>query len=242
VTGISPIGIITGLEREARCLTPPAMSLADCDGSLVPPVLYAAVGGNAAQIRQSIQLMVDLGCRGILSFGIAAGLDRILKPGDLVLAGTVELPTGDLIRTNAAWRQQLRQMAKIERIKVEQGPVIGLDDVISSSLEKVRLHAATAAMAADMESHIVAFEARKHGLPFMVVRAIADPFDHEVPWVAWDALTPTGKPKVGQVLGRLALRPYQLPALIRIALDSRKAMKGLEALGSLDGGRFGFIG
>ena len=236
------IGIITGLRREAACLSPAAVWLDDvAQHDSLPPVIVASVGGRAAGVRDAVRRMKDIGCQGIVSFGIAAGLDRVAASGDLVIGATVELPTGDLIKADSEWRAQLRQMLKIDMIPASQGPILGLDDVVGSSLGKVRLHATTAAMAADMESHIVALEAKQAELPFLVVRAIADGFDRDLPSAAYDALSPDGRPLIGRVLLRLLFRPHQLPALIRVARDTSKAMKTLEKVGSLDGGRFGFL-
>ena len=237
------IGIITGLRREAECLQPAAVWLADvAKHDQLPPVIVAAVGGRAAGVRAAVRQMKDLGCQGIVSFGIAAGLDRVAASGDLVIGATVELPTGDLIKTDTQWRAQLRQMLKIDKIPAAQGPVLGLDEVVGTSLGKVRLHATTAAVAADMESHVVALEAKQAQLPFLVVRAIADGFDRDLPTAAYDALSPEGRPLIGRVLLRLLVRPHQLPALIRVARDTSKAMRTLATVGALDGGRFGFSG
>ncbi|MEO0392227.1 MAG: hypothetical protein AAF213_03150 [Pseudomonadota bacterium] len=236
------IGIITGLRREAECLSPRAVWLDEvAQHDQVPPVIVASVGGRAAGVRQAVRQMAHLGCKGIVSFGIAAGLDRVAVPGDLVLGATVELPTGDLLKSNGPWRTQLRHMLKIDKIPAAQGPILGVDEVITSSLGKIRLHAISAAIAADMESHVVALEAKNAQLPFLVVRAVADPFDRAIPSAAYDALGADGRPLIGRVLRRLLVRPHQLPGLIGVARDTSKAMKALKTVGSLDGGRFGFL-
>jgi hypothetical protein len=41
---------------------------------------------------------------------------------------------------------------------------------------------------------------------------------------------PDGEPDVGAVLAALAWRPWELPALIRVALEAEVAFKALEVL------------
>ncbi|MBV6632447.1 MAG: hypothetical protein KI792_05350 [Alphaproteobacteria bacterium] len=236
------IGVITGLLREADCLSNPSPGrLAEDEHLAEDGVIVASVGGDAKRIKTVIQQLVALGCGGLVSFGIAAGLDRGLEPGDLIAAGTVQLPTGDLIKTNSAWRKRLWNKAKEAEIKLIQGPIVGVEHIVDDPQGKMRLNAATAAIAADMESHIIAYEAMRAGLPFIVVRAIADPHNRVIPPAAWNALTPYGDERVGPVLLGLLRRPHNLPALIQLAGDTKTAISSLAKIGSLDGGMFGFL-
>ncbi len=78
-----------------------------------------------------------------------------------------------------------------------------------------------------MESHIVARIAARHGLPFAVLRVVADPLDHNLPPAALVAMRPDGTTDVGACLRSLARQPGQLPALVRVAFDTRRAMAAL---------------
>ncbi len=78
-----------------------------------------------------------------------------------------------------------------------------------------------------MESHIVAQLATEHGLPFAVLRVIADPSTLSLPPAAVNGLKPDGSPNIPAVLKSLATQPSQLWDIIRIAGATRRAMKGL---------------
>jgi adenosylhomocysteine nucleosidase len=87
----------------------------------------------------------------------------------------------------------------------------------------------------DMESHVVAAVAAAAGLPFLVIRAIADPAGRALPAAALAGLSPDGGTRPWTVLLALARSPGQLIALIRLAGDSAA---GIAALGRV-GGRLG---
>lgn len=232
------LGVITGMVSEAECLADRVM----IDPPMRPEsggLVALPVGGDARRLKAVMRQLIEWRCDGILSFGIAAGLDRVMQPGELLLAPTVELPTGDLIPVSRDWRKRLRDLLKQADIRYVQGPLVGVDQVVADPEAKMRLHAVTAAMAADMESHIVAYEARQAGIPFVVLRAIADPSDRGVPAIAADALTPEGEPRTGLVLRRLIGRPDMLPGLLRIASDTRRALRTLRRVGQLDEGWLG---
>ena len=69
--------------------------------------------------------------------------------------------------------------------------------------------------------------ARAHNLPFIVFRAIADTAQDDLPEAALVGLNEEGRPAIGAVLRSLLKRPWQLPALIRVALRSRAALAAL---------------
>ena len=60
----------------------------------------------AARGRGAQQLAAK-GARAIISFGPAVGLAPALRPGDLVIAECVVLPSGETIATDRAWRTRL---------------------------------------------------------------------------------------------------------------------------------------
>jgi hypothetical protein len=118
--------------------------------------------------------------------------------------------------------------------------IAGVDRPLTGTTEKRALHAATGAAAADMESHIVARLAGEHGLPFAVLRAVADPAERTVPPAALLGMRPDGSVKIGAVLGSLAKSPGQLPALLRVAADTRRALAALLRCHDLLGPGLGF--
>jgi adenosylhomocysteine nucleosidase len=93
----------------------------------------------------------------------------------------------------------------------------------------------------DMESHAVATVAVAAALPFLVIRAIADPAGRALPPAALAGLSPTGEARPWAVLAALARRPGQLIALIRLIGDSAAGFAALGRAGSRLGPRLAFV-
>ena len=110
----------------------------------------------------------------------------------------------------------------------DSSPLMGVDSPLIHPGDKVQLHSTTGAVAADMESHIVARLAVRAGRPFAVLRVIADPAERGLPPAAVIGMKPGGGVNVIGVLASLLRNPRQLPVLARVATDVRTAMQVLS--------------
>jgi hypothetical protein len=96
-----------------------------------------------------------------------------------------------------------------------------------------------------MESHIAARAALAHGVPFAAVRCVSDGATRSLPLAAQAGFG--ADPDIGAVLRALARRPWELPALIRTALEAEAGFRALvnarhllgPGLGRLDLGQLG---
>jgi adenosylhomocysteine nucleosidase len=205
---VRTIGVVTGSRAEARCLRAIA-------GRVV------CSGADAGRARgESERLAGEV--EGLVSFGLAGALAPDLRAGELLLPGEVIAPDGRRIATDPAWRARLAGLAD-----GRSDPLLGSDALIESAAVKTALHRASGALALDMESHAVALAARAAGLPFVVIRAIADPADRALPAAARVALDAEGRVRMLAVLAGLLRRPRDLPALLRLA---RQGAAGLRTL------------
>ncbi len=91
-----------------------------------------------------------------------------------------------------------------------------------------------------MESHVAARVAAEHGLPFFALRAIADPLARTLPPATLIAMRPDGGIDLHAVMRSVAHRPRQLPQLMRIGLDARRALGALARGRRLLGDRLGY--
>lgn len=172
-------------------------------------------GGSAARLAALLDgLPPDVS--GVLSFGIAGGLAPEARTGEVVLGGT--LHAGRLFAPDAAWTAALAA-----RTGARVVPFAASDTLLADAEAKRALHVATNAHAVDMESGAVARFAVARGLPFAVLRAVADGPEDALPQAAHNALTPDGRPALWPVLTGLARRPWELPALIRLGRASARA-------------------
>jgi adenosylhomocysteine nucleosidase len=106
--------------------------------------------------------------------------------------------------------------------------LLGQDRPLSNAADKAARFAASGALAVDMESLGVARAAEAAGLPFLVVRAVADPAGRSLPRAALKAIGPDGRLKLVSALAAMYLRPWEGPALVRLAYETRLAFDTLE--------------
>ena len=99
--------------------------------------------------------------------------------------------------------------------------------MIATQADKYRAWQETGALAVDLESVVVARAAAALGIPFLVLRAIADTATRELPPAALVPLRSNGKPMIGQVLASVLRRPQQLPSLLAVAREARQALAAL---------------
>ncbi len=213
------------MRREARVL-----------GRLSRDLLVGCAGADAARAGLLARRLVEQGVAGLVSFGLAGGLDPALPSGTLLLPSLVMLPDGRALATDPAWRQRAAALLPEAR----SSALAGSDRALVSVADKAALRGASGAGAVDMESHAVAAAAVAAGLPFLVIRAIADPAGRALPKAALAGLSPDGGSRPGAVLLALVRRPDQLIGLIRLISDSAAAFAALGRVGGRLGPRLAF--
>jgi adenosylhomocysteine nucleosidase len=185
-----------------------------------------AAGGDAGRTDTAIAGVLAQGASALLSFGIAGGLDPGLVSGSIVLPLAVRDAAGARMPVDRGWHGAVAGALAALGIAVTTGDVLGADSIVASP-ERKRLLFDRGAVIADLESHRVARAAAAAGVPFLVLRAVADPARRTVPPAARVGLDGEGHAALGAVLGSLLRQPAQLPALLRIAGDTRAALRAL---------------
>ena len=215
------IVVVAGLAFEAR--------LAAATGARV-------CHGRGAILRTALARAVGEDCAGIISFGIAGGLDPRLVAGAPVVASAV-IDGEDAFATDRRWTSRLLAIFP----DAHHVPILGVEEPIAEPAAKATAFVRTGAAVVDTESHLVAAAARRIGIPFAVVRVVADPADRLVPKCALDAMRPDGSADALGVLRASARRPAVLPHLLAIARDVWLARSALLRVRRLLDARFGFI-
>lgn len=214
---VTRVGVVTGMMAEARCLPR--------HGSGSSHIVLCS-GGDAGQAAECARRLLAEGAEGLLSFGLAGGLDPTLRPGAVIFAEHVIGPDGDHWPVDSTWRDAILAVSGADALVT--GDVVGSDKPLRSVSEKANLFAKTDARAVDMESHAVAREADELGAPFVVLRVVADAATRALPRSALAGLGPDGRLRPGAVLGQLALRPWELAALLALACDTNLALRALR--------------
>ena len=193
-----------GLERERRIVSGPGVE---------------AIAGGGDRMRLEALLNERAAhAHGIISIGIAGGLAPGLRPGNWMLANSVNGTP-----TDTAWTERLA--ARLP--EATRGLLIGVDAVVASSTEKAELHRTTGALAVDMESHVAIRVAQRHHLPFAAARVVCDPVHHSLPHAARVAMKPDGRADFLAVMRSLLAHPAQLPVLIRTGREAGQAFGSL---------------
>lgn len=214
--------VVVGMAFEARI----------AEGLGVPIVC----GGDGHNLAASLTRAMAAGCGGLISFGVAGGLAPDLKPGTCVVGSTI-LDGDERRQTDMRWAQRLMRIIP----GAVYGPIIGVREPIADATDKHALHAQTGALAVDMESHVVARTAARHGVPVAAIRVVVDPAQRTIPRSALAGTRPDGTIDPLSVMRSLLRYPGDLVALIRMSLDARAARATLVRGSALLGPGLGLL-
>lgn len=207
----APVAVVavSGLAREARIASGPG-------------VRAIVAAGDSRRLAHLLEREELRGLRGVISFGIAGGLSEDIGAGSWLIGDAV-VAGGTRWLCDRAWSDALA--ARLPGAIAAD--LAGVDALTMGPAAKRTLQRATGAAAVDMESHVAAAFAAKHGLPFAAFRVVADSARRSLPPVAAVALAQDGAVKHSAVLRSLARTPTQIPLVMRTAVDARRAFAAL---------------
>lgn len=211
-----PVLIVTGLKQEARIAAGPGLTVI-CSSS------------NPVQLREMMTSFDPASIRGIVSFGVAGGLNPALRSGDIVIASEI-VAAEKRWATASTLSDMLISVPVKGRRSVVNGILAGVEEVVLGQVGKAALRSSTGADAVDMESHIAARYAESHGLPFAALRVISDPAHRALPQLAANALKPNGDVDIWKVVRGIARQPSEIRALVHSGRDFNRALRGLRTM------------
>jgi adenosylhomocysteine nucleosidase len=182
-------------------------------------VLLTGMGGeNAARAISSLPRDIYDVC---ISSGLAGALHAALKPGEVVVARTVETLDQECQAASDAGLVELavRSGAKAVDVSLTSRRIVG------SAEEKEALGHQGAIV--EMESAHILAAATRGQLPCVEVRAISDAADRDLPVDFARILDSHGHLKMSGLLKEVGLSPYRIPLLLQFGRQSRAAGKSL---------------
>ena len=182
-------------------------------------VLLTGIGTTSAvNAMASIPLAAHDVC---ISTGLAGALRDDLHPGDVVIAGGANT-FDDAV--SASSDDSLRELA----ISLAAKPVeisFTSDKIVPSALAKDEIRERGSIV--EMESAHILAAADRVQVPAVLVRAISDAADEDLPVDFARILDSRGHLKVGGLLKEVGLNPHRIPLLIQFGRQSRSAAKSL---------------
>lgn len=217
---VTRIGFITGIQKEAAILKKNS-------GTQKSDIKCA--GANSKRAYNLASNLAQGGSEMLISFGVAGALDPSLNPGDLIIPDQIiGLNNG---AKNTSKDHLIFHLGSC--LDYRNGSLLGSEKLVTTAAEKLSLYKTTGAVAVDMESLSVATAACDHGLPFLVIRAISDTADQDLPSVTFKAIDEQGYSQLGAIIFELSKKPNELPGLIRLARNSTKALDTLRSVAAL---------
>lgn len=174
----------------------------------------------------------------VIGTGVAGALSRGLRPGDIVVANRVLKSREDSAHPEHVLEIGPEELEHCEHVLREAGlsfstgAILTTGRVVPDATAKRLAKEQSGAIAVDMESAGIAYEAASRGIPFVVVRTVMDSVEDEV--FAAEVADEQGRVKALAATNYLVRNPGALMKLPRmlfnLTLAARSLADAIEAL------------
>jgi len=223
------------MSAEARSLTRQAIVYGQSFQLPEGPLIQVSGVGSSKARRAALNLL-EKGARALASWGSAGGLSVTLSPGALIIPQKILAANGATYPADFEWHNRLRERLTAH-VDLHTGLLAESSAILKAASEKKALFDRTGSIAVDMESAAIATVAHEASIPFVAIRAIADPSDMTIPEEVLSAVDDFGRLRPFGLLSGLARRPADAFALIRLRRVFRVAHASLSTVARLTGNR-----
>ena len=183
-------------------------------------LVQTGVGGHRAEVATKY-VLDHYPVQVILSLGFAGGLVSGLKAGELVICRSLFHGQSPAIESASTLVELGKRIAR----PTEAG-LVTVSRPASQRQQKEELAQKYSAQAVDMESYWIAAEAERHGIPCLVVRAISDPVDCDLPDLEGIS-SASGEWNKRKAFFHFASHPVETLRLSHLYLGHRRAKRNL---------------
>jgi adenosylhomocysteine nucleosidase len=218
----SRVAIVAAMAREIDPLVRGWKREASAEGVTVfssenAVAVFAGMGQERAELAAQTALSFGPVHR-LISAGWAGGIHPGMTIGAVRFASVVvDAVTGERF---AADREDASEAG------LESAVVVTTDRVVSAA-DKRRLRVEIPADLVEMEAAGVARVAREHRIPLLVIKAVSDAYDFDLPAIG-EFVSPSGGFREGAFAAYVALRPALWNSVLRLARDSATAARNLS--------------
>lgn len=189
-------------------------------------VVLVRTGDGAERAGRALRgLLAVVPCSGIVGCGVAGGLAPDLPVGEVVAAARV-VDGGSFDRTADPGFVEAAVAAGATAATALSAPAVAF----SAADKRALASAAPACAVVDLESAAWAAVAADADLPWVVVRAVSDARDDDLPEILRSCLRRDGAIGRGRTAVRVLLRPASLPELLRLRRRVLRASTRLAAV------------
>jgi adenosylhomocysteine nucleosidase len=225
------VGIVVAMATEVRALRR-VLPVPEQVVDIAPGVRAVLCGIGPRAAGNAAHLLLQSGVHALAVFGVAGGLDPRLGSGALMIPAELIDDAGKRYSADPAWRARLMQ-AVAGRCRGE--PLLTVRVPLLTPRAKAAARERHGAAAVDMEGAAVALIAGQHGVPFLMVRAVADTALHVIPPALAAAVDRFGRPRPRALIGALLRRPRLLLSLPGLARSMSQSMRALRLVVELAG-------
>lgn len=209
--------VVVGMLSEAKVAQGPKVT-----------VITGAMREN--ELRERLAKMDTSDVKGVISFGVAGGLNPDLKVGQLIIPQSVVF-NGRSWECSKELSADLRARSSRAGVSAVTGVIAGSEEMGVGTTEwRLQFQKQTGGQAVDMETHIAAEFAASRNIPFAAVRVLSDAVGDEFPPAALLPLDEKGDVQFGKVMGSVVKNPLQIGALMRVGRNFNASMDVLKTV------------
>ena len=207
-------------------------------------LIFCAFSAELEPIRKRMIALEALnlkglkGCYGrigevdqVILTGVAGALADKLEIGDVVLAdrlmtlGTDNSEAGRTIDVTPRQFELASAALENARIRYARGGILTVKYPLATETDKRLAGNDTGAIAVDMETAVIAFEAAARGIPFVALRTIMDTVEHDLAGAG--LADENGKVRPFKAAATLVRNPAMVAGVVRLVRNLRKATNAM---------------